>query len=89
MKQNYCQVGTPVQFFQAVPNKEWLLWPAVIFVVCGARVDILVLSEHPFIKRNINHATFKKDGLDFWQYIPEDNPPKCENMRQVPQYNYN
>lgn len=82
---NYCQVGTPVQFMKAFfvktnpKGKEWV-WaklPAIIQSVNGSVVDIIVfpkIGDKFEIKRNVRHEDFKKDGEDFWNYIPEKHP---------------
>jgi len=64
------QIGLPVQFMQW-DDDCWIVWPAVIMGLSRAKVHVLVLSEMPHVERNVRFVTFKKSGLDYWQFIPE------------------
>lgn len=85
MNKNYCQVGTPVQFFYADEGfgGTYTLFPAVIYSVWGSRVNILVLAEgESYLARNVRHYDFRKSGKDFWQYIPQSHPSPPKNGKQ-------
>ena len=77
--ENYCQIGTPVQFFEW--NGEYFN-KAQAAIISGlssnkTKVNISVFpsnGDSSFIIMNIRHSDFKKEGSNYWNYIPQQQP---------------
>ena len=71
MKQTF--TGTPVQFMKWSGSMgNWQILPGIISYVNHLEVSITVIGD----KRNqtiVNprHADFKKEGFDYWDFIPK------------------
>ena len=72
-KQNYTRVGTPVRFIEKNGINA-----GQISRVTGGEVDIWVFpntGESPILLRNVRHADFKKEGVGYWEFIPQEHSP--------------
>ena len=85
--ENYCQIGTPVQFFEWKEEESkskqitsgWDKNPAVISSLSDAKtkVNIQVFPTNggkPYIIENVRHFDFQNLGENFWNYIPQQQP---------------
>jgi hypothetical protein len=65
------ETGTPVQYMKWDEEGFWNIMPAVISGVEESKVDIIVFGWRNLSMQNVRHADFKKEGEDYWDFLPE------------------